>query len=77
MGFRCTAVVGNGNGLVGVGCQSGREIATAVKRALVDAKKAVVRVSAMNFYFGGSLCCIMKCTFLLQRVNGATGPILG
>ncbi|EFJ49243.1 plastid/chloroplast ribosomal protein S5 [Volvox carteri f. nagariensis] len=44
MGFRCTAVVGNGNGLVGVGCQSGREVATAVKRALVDAKKSVVRV---------------------------------
>ncbi len=45
MGFRCTAVVGNGDGLVGVGCQSGREVATAVKRALVDAKKSVVRVS--------------------------------
>ncbi|KXZ52532.1 hypothetical protein GPECTOR_9g576 [Gonium pectorale] len=44
MGFRCTAVVGNGNGLVGVGCQAGREVATAVKRALVDAKKSVVRV---------------------------------
>ncbi|KAG2484074.1 hypothetical protein HYH03_017093 [Edaphochlamys debaryana] len=44
MGFRCTAVVGNNNGLVGVGCQAGREVATAVKRALVDAKKNVVRV---------------------------------
>ncbi|GFR45888.1 hypothetical protein Agub_g7343 [Astrephomene gubernaculifera] len=44
MGFRCTAVVGNGNGLVGVGCQAGREVATAVRRALVDAKKNVVRV---------------------------------
>jgi small subunit ribosomal protein S5 len=45
MGFRCTAVVGNGKGLVGVGCQAGREVATAVKRALVDAKKNLVRVS--------------------------------
>ncbi|GLC45370.1 hypothetical protein PLESTB_000315200 [Pleodorina starrii] len=44
MGFRCTAVVGNGNGLVGVGCQAGREVATAVKRALVDAKKSIVQV---------------------------------
>ncbi|KAG2441818.1 hypothetical protein HXX76_003427 [Chlamydomonas incerta] len=44
MGFRCTAIIGNGNGLVGVGCQAGREVATAVKRALVDAKKSVVRV---------------------------------
>ena len=29
---------------VGVGCQSGREVATAVKRSLVDAKKNLVRV---------------------------------
>lgn len=45
MGFRCTAVVGNQAGLVGVGCAAGREVATAVKRALVDAKKSVVIVS--------------------------------
>ncbi len=45
IGFRCTAVVGNQNGLVGVGCQSGIEIGIATKRALVDAKRNVVRVS--------------------------------
>lgn len=45
IGFRCTAVVGNGKGLVGVGCQSGVEIGIATKRALVDAKRNVVRVS--------------------------------
>lgn len=39
MGFRCVAVVGDGKGRVGVGCQAGREVSTAVKRALVDAKK--------------------------------------
>jgi hypothetical protein len=39
MGFRCVAVVGDGKGRVGVGCQAGREVGTAVKRALVDAKK--------------------------------------
>lgn len=44
IGFRCTAVVGNGKGLVGVGCQSGVEIGIATKRALVDAKRNVVRV---------------------------------
>ncbi len=44
MGFRCVAIVGNQNGLVGVGCQSGREVAVAVKRTLVDARRNVVRV---------------------------------
>eukprot|EP00195_Chlamydomonas_chlamydogama_P012193 CAMPEP_0202899994 /NCGR_PEP_ID=MMETSP1392-20130828/9370_1 /ASSEMBLY_ACC=CAM_ASM_000868 /TAXON_ID=225041 /ORGANISM="Chlamydomonas chlamydogama, Strain SAG 11-48b" /LENGTH=694 /DNA_ID=CAMNT_0049586301 /DNA_START=96 /DNA_END=2180 /DNA_ORIENTATION=- len=44
MGFRCVAIVGNQNGLVGVGCQAGREVAVAVKRTLVDAKKNIVRV---------------------------------
>ena len=44
MGFRCVAVVGNLNGVVGVGCDSGREVSTAVKRALVDARKNLVRV---------------------------------
>jgi small subunit ribosomal protein S5 len=44
MGFRCVAVVGDGKGRVGVGCQAGREVSTAVKRALVDAKKNIVEV---------------------------------
>jgi len=44
MGFRCVAVVGNLNGVVGVGCDSGREVSTAVKRALVDARKNLVRI---------------------------------
>jgi small subunit ribosomal protein S5 len=44
MGFRAVVVVGDGAGRVGVGCQSGREVATAVKRSLVDAKKNLVRV---------------------------------
>jgi small subunit ribosomal protein S5 len=44
MGFRAVVVVGDGKGRLGVGCQSGREVGTAVKRALVDAKRSVVRV---------------------------------
>jgi len=44
MGFRCVCVVGNGNGKVGVGCQAGRDVGTAVKRALVDAKNNLVDV---------------------------------
>jgi small subunit ribosomal protein S5 len=44
MGFRAVVVVGDGNGRLGVGCQSGREVGTAVKRALVDAKRSVVRI---------------------------------
>lgn len=48
MGFRCVAIVGNQAGLVGVGCQAGREVAVAVKRTLVDAKRNVVRVSLVG-----------------------------
>lgn len=48
MGFRCVCVVGNGAGKVGVGCQAGREVGTAVKRALVDAKKNIIEVSPME-----------------------------
>eukprot|EP00200_Dunaliella_tertiolecta_P003895 CAMPEP_0202345924 /NCGR_PEP_ID=MMETSP1126-20121109/4943_1 /ASSEMBLY_ACC=CAM_ASM_000457 /TAXON_ID=3047 /ORGANISM="Dunaliella tertiolecta, Strain CCMP1320" /LENGTH=681 /DNA_ID=CAMNT_0048937275 /DNA_START=53 /DNA_END=2098 /DNA_ORIENTATION=+ len=44
MGFRCVAIVGNSNGLVGVGCMAGREVAMAVKRTLLDAKRNVIRV---------------------------------
>ena len=44
MGFRAVVVVGDGKGRIGVGCQSGREVGTAVKRALVDAKRSVVRI---------------------------------
>lgn len=44
MGFRAVAVVGNQKGLVGVGCASGRDVASAVRRALVDAKKYIIQV---------------------------------
>ena len=44
MSFRCVAIVGNANGLVGVGCMAGREVAMAVKRTLLDAHRNVVRV---------------------------------
>jgi ribosomal protein S5 len=56
MGFRCVAIVGNQNGLVGVGCQAGREVAVAVKRTLVDAKKNVVRVPLVG---AGTVSCLM------------------
>lgn len=66
MGFRCTAVVGNQAGLVGVGCAAGREVATAVKRALVDAKKSVVIVSLR---WGGGMSS--------RRALGATKGVSG
>lgn len=51
MGFRCVAVVGDGKGRVGVGCQAGREVSTAVKRALVDAKKVSSKKGAVSPVF--------------------------
>lgn len=44
MGFRCIAVVGDQKGNVGLGVDSGREVATATKRALVDAKRNLIKV---------------------------------
>ncbi len=44
MGFRAVVVIGDMKGRVGVGCESGREVQTAVKRALVDARKKIVTV---------------------------------
>lgn len=59
MGFRCVAVVGDGKGRVGVGCQAGREVSTAVKRALVDAKKVGVLMGD---------CCV---AWILRNVDCA------
>lgn len=44
MGFRCVAAVGNGVGVVGAGCGGGREVSMAVKRAVVDARKKLIRI---------------------------------
>ncbi|MEW5296824.1 MAG: hypothetical protein WDW36_000076 [Sanguina aurantia] len=79
MGFRCTAVVGNQAGLVGVGCAAGREVATAVKRALVDAKKSVVIVSLVG---SGTLPHRMEAKFHSARMvvlpaSEGTGCIAG
>ncbi|MEW5312171.1 MAG: hypothetical protein WDW38_003818 [Sanguina aurantia] len=79
MGFRCTAVVGNQAGLVGVGCAAGREVATAVKRALVDAKKSVVIVSLVG---NGTLPHRMEAKFHSARMvvlpaSEGTGCIAG
>ena len=75
MGFRCTAIVGNQNGLVGVGCMAGRDVSVAAKRALVDAKKHIIRVSTGS---GGCLCMqgngrVAGGTFTC----GTTAPVYG
>lgn len=65
MGFRAVAIVGNQKGLVGVGCSAGREIATAVKRALVDAKKHIIRVPLVG---AGTVPHRMEAKFNAARV---------
>jgi len=79
MGFRCVAVVGDGKGRVGVGCQAGREVSTAVKRALVDAKKNVVEVPLVG---AGTIPHRSEAWFkaagvVLQPAADGTGVIAG
>lgn len=79
IGFRCTAVVGNQKGLVGVGCQSGVDIGIATKRALVDAKRNAVRVPLVA---AGTVPHISEAKFHAARVilvpaADGTGVIAG
>lgn len=79
MGFRCVAVVGDGKGKVGVGCQAGREVSTAVKRALVDAKKNIVEVPLVG---AGTIPHRSEAWFkaagvVLQPASEGTGVIAG
>ena len=43
MSFRATVVVGDGKGLVGVGCQKAKEVQIAVTKAASDARKSAKR----------------------------------
>lgn len=91
MGFRCVAIVGNQKGLVGVGCAAGREIAVAVKRTLVDAKKNVVQVPLVGentiphraeskFHAGacwGCCCADVVCVCGGWGLRGSRGSVSG
>lgn len=42
--FRAVVIVGDGNGRVGVGCSKAKEVAVAVQKASLEAKKNIVEV---------------------------------
>lgn len=44
LSFRAVVVVGDGNGTVGVGCDSAKEVAQAVRKAVTNAKRNLVTV---------------------------------
>ncbi|MDH4379824.1 MAG: 30S ribosomal protein S5 [Vampirovibrionales bacterium] len=44
MSFRAVVVIGNGNGIVGLGVGKAGEVATAVQKAITEAKKELVTV---------------------------------
>jgi len=46
--FRALAVVGDRNGRVGVGVGNAREVPEAIRKAITDAKKNVVRIPIIN-----------------------------
>ncbi|MFD1316807.1 30S ribosomal protein S5 [Namhaeicola litoreus] len=47
-GFSAIVVVGNGNGVVGYGLGKSQDVATAIAKAIEDAKKNLVRVPILN-----------------------------
>lgn len=49
MSFRCVAIVGNRNGIVGVGVGSAREVVQAVQKACQDAKSSLIAVPLTKF----------------------------
>jgi len=42
--FKCYVAVGDGNGHIGLGCKSGKEVATAIRGAIINAKMNLVPV---------------------------------
>jgi len=48
LSFRVTAVVGNNKGKVGLGTGSAREVPTAIRKAMLEARKNVVEISIIN-----------------------------
>jgi len=44
MGFRAVVIVGNGNGQVGLGIGKANEVASAIRKAVEDGKKALIIV---------------------------------
>lgn len=42
--FKCYVAVGDGNGHVGIGCKSGKEVATAIRGAIIRAKMNIIPV---------------------------------
>lgn len=51
MGFRAVVVVGNGNGLVGMGIGKANEVASAIRKAVEDGKKNLIKVPL----YGGTI----------------------
>ncbi len=48
LSFRVTAVVGNSKGKVGLGTGSAREVPTAIRKAILEARKNIVEISIIN-----------------------------
>lgn len=51
MGFRAVVIVGNGNGMVGLGIGKANEVASAIRKAVEDGKKNLIKIPI----FGGTI----------------------
>ncbi len=48
LSFRATIVIGDGNGRVGVGVAKAAEVPSAIKKAVHEAKKSLVKITVVN-----------------------------
>jgi small subunit ribosomal protein S5 len=76
--FAAMMVVGNGDGVVGVGYGKARDFPAAVEKAVKDAKKNLIRVKVV----GGTVPCEVRCRYgaskvILVPATPGTGVIAG
>ncbi len=77
-GFSALAVVGDGNGLVGMGRGKAREVPIAVQKALENARKNMIKANLTNGTLYNSIICDHCSTRVVIRpASEGTGIIAG
>ncbi len=77
-GFRALVAVGDGNGTVGFGAGKAREVPDAIKKAVHDAKKNIIKVPVTNGTIPHEIFCKYKGgKILLKPAAPGTGLIAG
>ena len=77
-GFSALVVVGNGQGVVGLGFGKAREVPPAVEKAVADAKKRLVRIPLVGTTIPHAVTGVYRASSVkLIPATGGTGVIAG